>query len=50
MAGITVRQHRLRDRNKQLEDDDIRIPTTEHTHNGTSIKPDIFVLMEKDSG
>lgn len=40
--GITVRHHRLRDRNKQSEDDDGRIPTTEQTHTGASIKPASF--------
>lgn len=42
MDSITVRHHRLPDRNKQSEDDDRRIPTTEHTLTGASIKPATF--------
>lgn len=42
MDGITVRHHRLRDRNKQSEDDDGRIPTTEHT--AFSCSP-LFILF-----
>lgn len=42
MDSITVRHHRLRDRNKPSEDDDRGNPTTEHTHTGASIKPATF--------
>lgn len=42
MDGITVRHHRLRDRNKQSEEDDGRLPKTERTHTGASIKPATF--------
>lgn len=47
MDGITVRHHRLRDRNKQSEDDDRRISTTEHTQ----VHPlNLPLSMETDPG